>query len=414
MELDAIVPIVDENVELFRIFWPPDPHMVQARPGICLIVMVRRAAGGRVLVAMPTALVPAGSLPLEPEESDVIGPHAQFELPAVRMSDGGIEHLGTDVTVQVVDLGADALSALTPLSLVPESEDQGSSVLERIWTSYQSLHCWKRVSRIGSSLMGHSWGSEGRLLLCGRRGGLPRGSGSSAAPKKRSGGGHHSTRAVARQAEDEGPAQEEGHYSCAVRPAIQPHGTDSLHGRADLRSSEESGGFAGDSGAEPEGSSSPGQPSTCGRDRERCGFFRQDDGLTSANQVTGSCAGDSGDAYAKFWSRWMCPSSDLCRGAQPYGPCQSLHAGYAGAEQGVDDSGRSHATGWRSTVRWTGILIERVIRNQRLGWTRKAAKRVGDEVRQFYLAVLQNAVKRLNLPARSRAQWRRSRPPTFR
>ena len=125
MELDAIVPIVDENVELFRIFWPPDPHMVQARPGICLIVMVRRAAGGRVLVAMPTALVPAGSLPLEPEESDVIGPHAQFELPAVRMSDGGIEHLGTDVTVQVVDLGADALSALTPLSLVPESEDQG-------------------------------------------------------------------------------------------------------------------------------------------------------------------------------------------------------------------------------------------------------------------------------------------------
>ena len=125
MELDAIVPIVDENVELFRIFWPPDPLLVQARPGICLIVMVRHAAGGGVLVAMPTALVPAGSLPLEPEESDVIGPHAQFELPAVRMSDGGIEHLGTDVAVQVVDLGADALSALTPLSLVPESEDQG-------------------------------------------------------------------------------------------------------------------------------------------------------------------------------------------------------------------------------------------------------------------------------------------------
>ena len=63
MELDAIVPIAQENVELFRIFWPPDPLLVQARPGPCLVVMVRHAAGGGLLVAMPSALVPLQSSP---------------------------------------------------------------------------------------------------------------------------------------------------------------------------------------------------------------------------------------------------------------------------------------------------------------------------------------------------------------
>lgn len=32
MELDAIVPAVEDNVELFRIYWPPDP--VQGRAGM--------------------------------------------------------------------------------------------------------------------------------------------------------------------------------------------------------------------------------------------------------------------------------------------------------------------------------------------------------------------------------------------
>lgn len=125
MELDAIVPITQENVESFRIFWPPDPLLVQARPGLCLVVMVRQAAGGGLLVAMPSALVPAGSLPVDPSEADVIGPHTHLEVPGVRMSDIGTEHLGTDISLQVVDLGVGALAALTPLSMVPESEDQG-------------------------------------------------------------------------------------------------------------------------------------------------------------------------------------------------------------------------------------------------------------------------------------------------
>lgn len=125
MELDTIVPLDQENVELFRTYWPPDPLLVQARPGLCLIVMVRHAAGGGVLVALPPALVPTGSLPLEPAESDVIGPHTSLEVPAVRMSEVGIDQIGIDLDVHLVDLGVDALRAITPLSLVPESEDYG-------------------------------------------------------------------------------------------------------------------------------------------------------------------------------------------------------------------------------------------------------------------------------------------------
>ena len=110
MELNAVVPLVEENVEPFRIYWPPDPDMVQARPGLCMIAMVRQAAGGGVLVAMPAAEV---------------GPHVQLEVPAVRMSNAGVDRIGVDISLNVVDLGQEALQAITPLSLVPESEDQG-------------------------------------------------------------------------------------------------------------------------------------------------------------------------------------------------------------------------------------------------------------------------------------------------
>ena len=120
-----MVPLVEENVELFRIYCPPDPNMVQARPGLCMIAMVRQAAGGGVLVAMPTALVPAGSLRVDPREGDVVGPHVQLEVPTVRMSNAGMDHIGVDISLYVVDLGQEALQAITPLSLVPESEDQG-------------------------------------------------------------------------------------------------------------------------------------------------------------------------------------------------------------------------------------------------------------------------------------------------
>lgn len=125
MELDAVVPIVEGNVELFRIFWPPDPNLVQARAGICLVVMMRRAAGGGVLVALPSALVPAGSLPVEPMETEVVGPHTHLEVPGVRMTNLDTEALGIDLGLYVVDLGLQALQAITPLALLPESEDQG-------------------------------------------------------------------------------------------------------------------------------------------------------------------------------------------------------------------------------------------------------------------------------------------------
>lgn len=78
-----------------------------------------------MLVAMPTALVPAGSLPIDPSETDTVGLNTHLELPAVRMSGDGMEQIGVDIGVYVVDLGVDALRAITPLSLVPETEDQG-------------------------------------------------------------------------------------------------------------------------------------------------------------------------------------------------------------------------------------------------------------------------------------------------
>ena len=125
MELNDIVPLNQDNVELFRLYWPPDPNLVQARAGVALVVMTRRAAGGGFLAALPAALVPAGSLPLVPSDADVIGQHTRLEAPGVRMSDADMEPLGIDIDVQVVDLGTSALAALTPLSHLPESEDQG-------------------------------------------------------------------------------------------------------------------------------------------------------------------------------------------------------------------------------------------------------------------------------------------------
>ena len=125
MELSSIVPLDQGNVELFRVFWPPDPNMVQARPGLGLAVMVRSAAGGGVLVAIPASLVPAGTMPLEVEEDAIIGPNTRVEVAGVRMLDYGNEQLGIDLDVQLVDIGIGGLAAITPLSLVPATEDQG-------------------------------------------------------------------------------------------------------------------------------------------------------------------------------------------------------------------------------------------------------------------------------------------------
>ena len=96
-----------------------------ARAGLCLVVTVRRAAGGGFLVAMPSSLVPAGTMPVTPADSDVIGANLRLEVPGVRMSDPLSEQIGVDVDVQVADLSSAALVALTPLSHLPESEDQG-------------------------------------------------------------------------------------------------------------------------------------------------------------------------------------------------------------------------------------------------------------------------------------------------
>lgn len=123
--LDAVVPLAQDNVvELYRVHWPPDPLLVQARPGIGLVVMKRASGGGGVLLALPAALVPAGSLPLREQEGHgVIGLHCRVEIPAVRMQDDGNHRLGIDLDLYLVDLAAPGLAAVTPLSEVPQEED---------------------------------------------------------------------------------------------------------------------------------------------------------------------------------------------------------------------------------------------------------------------------------------------------
>ena len=125
MELDQVISLDNEVVELYRVFWPPDPLLVQSRAGLALAVLSRRSAGGGVLLALPTALVPVGSLPLEPDEHGTIGAHCKLEVPGVRLVEDGVEHLGVDFEVLLVDVGTDGLAAMSPISGVPESEDEG-------------------------------------------------------------------------------------------------------------------------------------------------------------------------------------------------------------------------------------------------------------------------------------------------
>lgn len=49
----------------------------------------------------------------------------------------------------------------------------------------------------------------------------------------------------------------------------------------------------------------------------------------------------------------------------PTSSCRSYHQGSVGTEQGFDDFGRAYAAGRRCTSRWTGLLIQRLVRHQR-------------------------------------------------
>ena len=89
MELDQVVALDGDAVEMYRVFWPPDPNLVQSRRGLALVVLVCWSAGGGVLLALPSAVVPAGSLPFEPTEHGTIGPHTRMEVPGVRILEEG-------------------------------------------------------------------------------------------------------------------------------------------------------------------------------------------------------------------------------------------------------------------------------------------------------------------------------------
>ena len=120
MELDQLVLLDGDAVETYRVFWPPDPNLVQSRAGLALVVLVRRSAGGGVLLALPSALVSVGSFPVEPTEYGTIGPHTRMEVPGVRLAEDGMDELEVELDVQLVDVGVQALSAITPLAQVPQ------------------------------------------------------------------------------------------------------------------------------------------------------------------------------------------------------------------------------------------------------------------------------------------------------
>ena len=48
-----------------------------------------------------------------------------MEVPGVRILEEGLEELGLDLDVQVVDVGVQALSAITPLAFVPGTDEAG-------------------------------------------------------------------------------------------------------------------------------------------------------------------------------------------------------------------------------------------------------------------------------------------------
>lgn len=183
--------------------------------------MVRRAAGRGVLVAMPAALVSAGSLPLDPSEMEVVGPHVQFEVPAVRLSEFGMDSLGIDISVHM-DLGVDALRAMTPLSLLPESGDPGPH-----WF-------WRGFGRCPAKRLASCSGlSENGLLFCRR--GEEHGERQAAPLPPREPYRRCHSRSFASQAEGKGVCKEACDHGCSFGTADRPDGASLHYDRADLR-----------------------------------------------------------------------------------------------------------------------------------------------------------------------------------
>ena len=112
-------------LELYRLAWPPTIGAADVRYGLAIVVRKRHGAGGGLLVALPSGLMSMESLlQLATGEDDaVVGAFHFFNVPAVRNSQEGLEQLDQQVNLVVVDLGLDALFAMSPMSQVPEEED---------------------------------------------------------------------------------------------------------------------------------------------------------------------------------------------------------------------------------------------------------------------------------------------------
>ena len=125
MELDQVVPLDGDAVEMYRVFWPPDPNLVQSRRGLALVVLVCWPAGGGVpsCASFCTCSRRISSLRAHrawdnwPSHQDGSARRPHFR--------GRVEELGVDLDVQLVDVGVQALSAITPLAFVPDTDETG-------------------------------------------------------------------------------------------------------------------------------------------------------------------------------------------------------------------------------------------------------------------------------------------------
>ena len=114
---------------VYRILWPPDPTIADPQPGLCIVVMTRKAAGGGLLLALPEVLIPPGTLdPYVVEDPEgIIGPFLRVEVPGVREEEEERIPLGFDLPLWLIDVSAEILTVLVPLSQVP-AEEEGSLI----------------------------------------------------------------------------------------------------------------------------------------------------------------------------------------------------------------------------------------------------------------------------------------------
>eukprot|EP00438_Fugacium_kawagutii_P033656 Skav204053 [mRNA] locus=scaffold3:301963:308610:- [translate_table: standard] len=117
MDLERLVEVESGVVERYGLRWPFD----QSAPGrwaYCLVVKKRHAAGGGFLAAIPSAFIEQAEVmnSMSDEDDAVVGPIHYFYVQGLRDTEDGQEIAGEELSVLVVDLGVVALQFLELLN----------------------------------------------------------------------------------------------------------------------------------------------------------------------------------------------------------------------------------------------------------------------------------------------------------